>query len=63
MPNVLRADAVTNPDDVLLHIAAVDMRELPGRLCAAPHRGTLGHYLLRLEAVVPPAPVPVRPTS
>jgi Lrp/AsnC family transcriptional regulator, leucine-responsive regulatory protein len=34
LPNVLRADAVTGADDVLLHIAAVDTRD--SKTCFAP---------------------------
>jgi Lrp/AsnC family transcriptional regulator, leucine-responsive regulatory protein len=61
LPNVLRADAVTGADDVLLHIAAVDTRELQDVLRTLPRIGARRvTTLLRLEAVKPPAPVPVR---
>ena len=36
LPNVLRADAVTRADDVLLHIAAVDTRDLQDVLRTLP---------------------------
>jgi Lrp/AsnC family leucine-responsive transcriptional regulator len=58
---VLRADAVTGADDVLLHIAAVDTRELQDVLRTLPRIGARRvTTLLRLEAVKPPAPVPVQ---
>ena len=61
LPNVLRADAVTGADDVLLHIAAVDTRELQNVLRTLPRIGARGvTTLLLLEAVKPPAPVPVQ---
>jgi hypothetical protein len=48
---VLRADAVTGADDVLLHIAAVDTRELQDVLRTLPRTGPRVTTLLRLEAV------------
>jgi Lrp/AsnC family transcriptional regulator, leucine-responsive regulatory protein len=61
LPNVLRADAVTGADDVLLHIAAVDTRDLQDVLRTLPRIGARRvTTLLRLEAVKPPAPVPVQ---
>jgi Lrp/AsnC family transcriptional regulator, leucine-responsive regulatory protein len=39
LPNVLRADAVTGADDVLLHIAAVDTRDLQDVLRTLPRIG------------------------
>ena len=57
----MRADAVTGADDVLLHIAVVDTRELQDVLRTLPRIGARRvTTLLRLEAVKPPAPVPVR---
>ena len=61
LPNVLRADAVTGADDVLLHIAAIDTRELQDVLRSLPRIGARRvTTLLRLEAVKPSAPVPVQ---
>lgn len=62
MPNVLRADAVTGADDVLLHIAAADTRELQEVLRALPRIGARRvTTMLRLDGVKPPTPAPVRP--
>ncbi len=36
LPQVLRADAVTGPDDVLLHVVAADTRQPQARRCCAP---------------------------
>lgn len=64
LPHVLRADAVAGADDVLLHIAAADARELQLVLRALPRLGIRRlTTLLRLESVKPPAPLPVRPSS
>jgi Lrp/AsnC family leucine-responsive transcriptional regulator len=63
LPNVLRADAVTGADDVLLHVAASDTRELQEVLRTLPRIGASRvTTLLRLESVQAPSPVPVRPT-
>lgn len=63
MPNVLRADAVTGADDVLLHVAAADVPDLQQVLRALPRIGARRiTTLLRLEGFKAPAPVPVRPT-
>ncbi|MEU8819219.1 Lrp/AsnC family transcriptional regulator [Actinoplanes sp. NPDC048796] len=64
IPAVLRADAVTGPEDVLLHIAAADARELQQVLRSLTRVGARRlTTLLRLEAVKEPAPVPARPAG
>jgi Lrp/AsnC family transcriptional regulator, leucine-responsive regulatory protein len=64
MPEVLRADSVAGAEDALLHVAAGSPAELH-RLLLALKRAGAGHVttLLRLQAIKPPAPVPVRPRS
>jgi Lrp/AsnC family leucine-responsive transcriptional regulator len=63
IPAVLRADAVTGPDDVLLHVAAADARELQNVLRTLPRVGARRvTTLLRLEAVKAPSPIPTRDT-
>ena len=59
IPAVLRADAVTGPDDVLLHIAVADARELQTVLRTLPRVGARRvTTLLRLESVKAPSPIP-----
>ncbi|WP_306207984.1 hypothetical protein [Actinoplanes sp. RD1] len=59
---MLRADAIAGADDVLLHIAAADARELQDLLRTLPRIGARRvTTLLRLGAVKTPAPVPARP--
>ncbi|MEV4350148.1 Lrp/AsnC family transcriptional regulator [Actinoplanes sp. NPDC049596] len=59
IPAVLRADAVTGPEDVLLHIAAADARELQQVLRSLTRVGARRlTTLLRLESVKAPSPVP-----
>lgn len=61
IPAVLRADAIAGADDVLLHVAAADARELQDVLRALPRIGARRvTTLLRLGAVKAPAPVPTR---
>lgn len=61
IPAVLRADAVSGPEDVLVHIAAADSRELQDVLRALTRVGARRlTTLLRLGEVKAPAPVPVR---
>jgi Lrp/AsnC family transcriptional regulator, leucine-responsive regulatory protein len=61
IPAVLRADAVAGADDVLLHVAAADARELQDLLRTLPRIGARRvTTLLRLGAVKVPAPVPTR---
>jgi Lrp/AsnC family leucine-responsive transcriptional regulator len=64
MPNVLRADSVTGDEDALLHVVAGSPAELHRLLLAVKHAGA-AHVktLLRLQAIKPPAPVPVSPTG
>ncbi|WP_285473259.1 Lrp/AsnC family transcriptional regulator [Actinoplanes sp. NBRC 101535] len=62
IPAVLRADAVTGPDDILLQVAAADTRELQEILRSLLRIGARRvTTLLSLEPVKPPSPVPVRP--
>jgi Lrp/AsnC family leucine-responsive transcriptional regulator len=64
LPSVLRADAVTGADDVLLHVAAPDTRDLQEVLRTLPRIGASRvTTLLRLESLKPPSPVPVRPSA
>ncbi|PRY10772.1 AsnC family transcriptional regulator [Kineococcus rhizosphaerae] len=64
LPAVLRADAVTGPDDVLLHVAAGSTRELQDVLKHLPRIGARRvTTLLRLDAVKGPSPVPTRPQA
>jgi len=61
MPTVIRADTVTGPDDVLLHIVAADTRELQDVLRQLPRFGASRiNTLLRLDEVKSPSPYPVR---
>lgn len=64
MPNVLRADSVAGAEDALLHVAVSSPAELH-RLLLALKRAGAAHVttLLRLQAIKPPAPIPVRPTA
>ncbi|MBB2948548.1 Lrp/AsnC family leucine-responsive transcriptional regulator [Actinoplanes lutulentus] len=63
IPAVLRADAVTGPDDILLHVVAADTRELQAVLRTLPRIGARRvTTLLRLEGLKPPAPIPVKPS-
>ena len=64
IPEVLRADAVTGADDVLLHVAAAGTRELQEVLRTLPRIGARRvTTLLRLDAVKAPSPVPTRAGS
>jgi Lrp/AsnC family leucine-responsive transcriptional regulator len=61
IPAVLRADAIAGADDVLLHIAAADARELQDLLRTLPRIGARRvTTMLRLGAVKAPVPVPTR---
>lgn len=61
MPEVLRADSVAGSEDALLQVVAASPAELH-RLLLALKRAGAGHVttMLRLQAIKPPAPVPVR---
>ena len=64
MPAVLQADAIAGTDDVLLHVAAADARELQGVLRTLPRIGARRvTTLLRLDPVKAPSPVPTARTS
>lgn len=64
MPQVLRADAVSGADDVLLHVAAAGTAELQEVLRALPRIGARrATTMLRLGSVKEPSPTPLRPSS
>ena len=63
MPRVLRADAVSGADDVLLHVAAAGTAELQEVLRALPRIGARrATTMLRLGPVKEQSPTPVRPS-
>jgi Lrp/AsnC family leucine-responsive transcriptional regulator len=64
MPSVLRADSIAGDEDALLHVAVDSPAELH-RLLLALKRAGAAHVktILRLQAIKPPAPVPIRPTA
>ena len=63
MPQVLRADAVSGADDVLLHVAASGTAELQDVLRALPRIGARrATTMLRLGAVKAQSPVPLSPS-
>ena len=60
MPQVLRADAVSGADDVLLHVAAAGTAELQDVLRALPRIGARrATTMLRLGAVKEQSPTPI----
>jgi Lrp/AsnC family leucine-responsive transcriptional regulator len=62
MPQVLRADAVSGADDVLLHVAAAGTADLQDVLRALPRIGARrATTMLRLGPVKEQVPTPVRP--
>lgn len=62
MPNVLRADSIAGADDALVHVVASSPAELQRLLLALKRAGARrATTMLRLQAIKPPAPVPVRP--
>ena len=61
MPNVLRADSIAGADDALVHVVASSPAELHRSLLALKRAGVQrATTMLRLQAIKPPAPVPVR---
>jgi Lrp/AsnC family leucine-responsive transcriptional regulator len=63
MPQVLRADAVSGADDVLLHVAASGTAELQEVLRALPRIGARrATTMLRLGPVKEQSPTPLSPT-
>ncbi|WP_222196233.1 Lrp/AsnC family transcriptional regulator [Modestobacter italicus] len=63
MPQVLRADAVSGADDVLLHVAAAGTAELQEVLRALPRIGARrATTMLRLGPVKEQSPTPLSPT-
>ena len=64
MPGVLREDSVAGDEDALLHVAAATPADLHRLLLALKHAGAgRVRTLLRLQAIKPPAGVPVRATA
>ena len=62
MPQVLRADAVSGADDVLLHVAAAGTAELQEVLRALPRIGAgRATTMLRLGPVKEQSPTPLSP--
>ena len=63
MPNVLRADSIAGTDDALVHVVAPSPAELHRQLLALKRAGVRrATTMLRLQAIKPPGPVPVRPS-
>ena len=63
MPQVLRADAISGADDVLLHVAATGTAELQDVLRALPRIGARrATTMLRLGPVKEQSPVPLGPS-
>jgi Lrp/AsnC family leucine-responsive transcriptional regulator len=59
---VLRAHSIAGADDVLLHVAVPAPADLQRLLLALKRAGASRPVtMLRLGAIRPPAPVPVRP--
>lgn len=64
VPNILRADTIAGQDDLLLHVATPDTRELQQVLRKLSNLGFRRiTTLLRLESVKPPTTVPVSPSA
>ena len=62
IPNVLRADSLAGAEDALLHVAVPTPGDLQRVLLALKRAGaSRSTTLLRLQAIKPPAPVPVQP--
>ena len=62
MPQVIRADAVSGADDILLHVAAAGTTELQEVLRALPRIGARrATTMLRLGSVKEQSAIPVRP--
>lgn len=62
MPEVLRADAVSGADDVLLHVAAAGTADLQDVLRALPRIGARrATTMLRLGSVKEQSPTPISP--
>jgi Lrp/AsnC family transcriptional regulator, leucine-responsive regulatory protein len=61
MPNVVRADSIAGSDDALVHVVVSSPAELQRLLLALKRAGVRrATTMLRLQAIKPPAPVPVR---
>jgi Lrp/AsnC family transcriptional regulator, leucine-responsive regulatory protein len=61
MPNVLRADSIAGVEDALVHVVAGTPAELQRLLLELKRAGVQrATTMLRLQAIKPPAPVPVR---
>ena len=60
MPHVLRADVIAGDQDALLHIAARTPADLHRVVLALKRAGAArATTMLRLQAIKPPAPIPV----
>jgi Lrp/AsnC family leucine-responsive transcriptional regulator len=60
MPQVLRADTIAGDQDALLHVAARSPADLHRLVLALKRAGAArATTLLRLQAIKPPAPIPV----
>ena len=60
MPHVLRADVIAGDQDALLHVAARTPADLHRLVLALKRAGAArATTMLRLQAIKPPAPIPV----
>ena len=60
MPGVLRADSISGDQDALLHVAASTPQDLHRLVLALKRMGaSRALTMLRLQAIKPPAPVPI----
>ena len=61
MPSVLRADSIAGAEDALLHVALTKPADLQRLLLTLKRAGASRlTTMLRLQAIKPPAPVPLR---
>jgi len=60
MPSVLRADSISGDQDALLHVAAATPQDLHRLVLSLKRNGAARALtMLRLQAIKPPAPVPI----
>ena len=60
LPHVLRADTISGDQDALLHVAAATPQDLHRLVLALKRAGaSRALTMLRLQAIKPPAPVPI----
>jgi Lrp/AsnC family transcriptional regulator, leucine-responsive regulatory protein len=63
IPNVVRADSIAGADDAIVHVVASSPAELQRLLLALKRAGVRrATTMLKLQAIKPPAPVPIRPS-